>query len=416
MKNIGSTLNIFVMGLLFLSSAAYAQTTTTGVTDISVLPMAGPNMSDVVIDSNLTLNNGAVTTLDLHVSCYGTNLRSVANPLSPVSDVEAKISYLSADGSIKVYTVTFPGKLAMTQEGIAQKNITPDTTVQTEAGVTTSEVFTTQMMNSMIRVAMKSTKTVGLDVLASGADFGKLNNANNKSSVFKSIMFKQVVPTTTTYSQYMGWTGPLTSSTRWYVAENGKNVAIYASFPGQNGFCGGFYSPLMLKFNKPEIAPEMLGRSNFPLSESDVKNPPKISWPSFLKHEGAYFLVHDVNGNKLADHGGELFGDLDGSVDGFVALSKFDENKDGVIDEKDPVYSKLLLWTDANHNGKSEKSEIKTLQQMGVKSISLTHKKDLTYIGDSAKIMGPGEFSFVDKKGKSQSGTVWDVYMKMVPK
>jgi hypothetical protein len=416
MKNLGSTLNTFVVGLFFVGSVANAQTTTTGVTDISVLPMAGPNMSDVVIDSNLTLNNGTTTTLDLHVSCYGTNLRSVANPLSPSANVEARISYVSSDGSTKVYTVNFPGKLAMIQEGVAQADITSDTKVENSTGVTTSEVFKTRMMDSMIRVAMSSTKTVGLDVLASGADFGRLANATDKSSVFTAVMFKQVMPPGAAYSQYMGWNGPLTSSVRWYVAENGKNVAIYASFPGENHYCGGFYSPLMLKFNNSEVAPKMLGRSNFALTEATVKDSPRVSWPSFLKEEEAYFLVNDINGNKIADHGGELFGDSDGSVDGFVSLAKSDENKDGVIDEKDPVYSKLLLWKDANHNGKSEKSEMKTLQSMGVKSISLTYKKDLTYIGDAAKIMGPGEFSFVDKKGKSQSGTVWDVYMKMVPK
>ncbi|MNK87479.1 hypothetical protein D3C87_1074180 [compost metagenome] len=418
MKNIGSISKVMILSLSLIGSSSQAQTAltnTTGMTDISVLPMAGPNMSDVVIDSNLTLNNGGTTFLDLYVSCYGTNLRSVANPLSPASMVKASVSYLAADGSTKVYKVEFPGKLSMVKPGEGGGQGELVSRVETTAGILTTDVFRTQMKDSMIRVAMSSTKTVGLDVLAAGTSYGALVDSTKKSSIFTSIKFDQVMPSTATPQQYMGWNGPLTASVRWYVAENGKNVSIYASFPGETSYCGGYFSPLMLKFNKPEVAPKMLATSKFPLSPNTVQDPVKISWPSFLKEENIYFLAVDQNANGLVDNGSELLGDVNGFENGFLNLAIYDENKDGAIDEKDSIFKKLILWKDSNHNGKSEKFEVKALQDLGVSSISLDYKKELTYIGDSAKILGPGSFQYVDKKSKSQTGAVWDVYMKMVP-
>jgi len=418
MKNIGSISKSMILSLSLVGSSLQAQTTltnTTGMTDISVLPMAGPNMSDVVIDSNLTLNNGANTFLDLYVSCYGTNLRSVANPLSPSAMVKASISYLAADGSTKVYIVEFPGQLSMVKPGESGGQGALISKVETTAGVTTTDVFKTQMKDSMIRVAMLSTKTIGLDVLASGTSFGALVDSTRKSTVFTAVKFDQIMPPGAVPKQYMGWNGPLTASVRWYVAENGKNVSIYASFPGETSYCGGYFSPLMLKFNQPEVAPKVLATSKFPLSPTTVQDPIKISWPSFLKEENIYFLAVDKNENRVVDDGSELLGDVNGFDNGFLNLAIYDENKDGVIDEQDAVFKKLILWKDSSHNGKSEKSEIKSLKDLGVISISLEYKKELTYIGDSAKILGPGSFQYLDKKAKSQSGAVWDVYMKMVP-
>lgn len=415
MKNLGSISKSMIISLSLVGSTVHGQTATTGLTDISVLPMAGPNMSDVVIDSNLTLNNGSNTFLDLYVSCYGTNLRSVANPLSPSAKVKASVSYLAADGSTKVFVVEFPGLLSMVKDGAAGGEGPLSSHVETSGGMTTTDVFQTRMKDSMIRVAMLSTKTIGLDVLAAGSDFGALVDSTRKSSVFTSVKFEQVMPAGAVPQQYMGWNGPLTASVRWYVAENGKNVSIYASFPGETSYCGGYFSPLMLKFNKPEVAPKVLATSKFPLSPTTVQEPVKISWPSFLKEENIYFLAVDKNENRIVDNGSELLGDVNGFEDGFLNLAIYDENKDKVIDEKDAVFKKLILWKDSNHNGKCEKSEVKSLKDLGVVSISLEYKKELTYIGDSAKILGPGSFQFVDKKGKSQSGSVWDVFMKMVP-
>lgn len=419
MKNLGMASKYMLASLSLVSSTVYGQattqTSTAGVTDISILPIAGPNMSDVVLDSNLTLNNGTTTYLDLHVSCYGTNLRSVANPVSPSAKVEARIRYLSASNVAKTYTVVFPAGAAMTN-AIPAQDLTSSVSVKDAANVSTGEVFRTQMKDGLIRVAMSQTKKVPLDVLATGTEYGKLVDSNEKSRTFTGISFVQIMPSGASQQQYMGWNGPLTSSVRWYVSENGQTVTVYASFPGQNGYCGGYFSPLMLKFKNTEELPKMKAQSKFPLYEQDIKNPPKISWPSFEKNEEVYFLAVDTNGNGKVDSGAELFGDINGFTDGFANLAIHDENKDGVIDVNDPIFEKLVLWKDSNHDGVSQASELKKLKDMGVVSISLKFQKVMRDVGPHAKIMGPGEFSFVDKKGKSQTGSVWDVYVKDISK
>lgn len=118
---------------------------------------------------------------------------------------------------------------------------------------------------------------------------------------------------------------------------------------------------------------------NFDLDKNDFRE--RTAWIG--REDG--FLALDRNGNGAIDDGGELFGDQvtmkDGttSTSGFEALAELDENSDGVIDNKDAVFSDLRVWVDANQNGQSEAHELKTLEEMGVVSISLDYTEtDIT--------------------------------------
>jgi len=62
----------------------------------------------------------------------------------------------------------------------------------------------------------------------------------------------------------------------------------------------------------------------------------------FLK-PGAGFLVFDRNGNGQADDGRELFGPITGN--GFSELATLDTDGNGWVDDADPEYHKLLVWT-----------------------------------------------------------------------
>jgi len=65
------------------------------------------------------------------------------------------------------------------------------------------------------------------------------------------------------------------------------------------------------------------------------------SIPSLVATSG--YLVFDRNGNGKADNGSELFGVASG--DGFADLSELDADHNGWIDEADPAFAQLAIWS-----------------------------------------------------------------------
>lgn len=106
-----------------------------------------------------------------------------------------------------------------------------------------------------------------------------------------------------------------------------------------------------------------------------------ISWTRQGGDEA--FLALDRNGNGLIDSGSELFGaateqPASDDPNGFLALAVFDAlaaggNGDGRITVDDAVFSRLVLWNDADRDGTSSPSELTSLGDHGVAELSIEH-------------------------------------------
>jgi len=106
----------------------------------------------------------------------------------------------------------------------------------------------------------------------------------------------------------------------------------------------------------------------------------QVSWTHH--RSGNAFLALDRNGNGTIDNGTELFGahtpvGVSGTTaeNGFEALRFFEGFPfDHQISAGDPVFERLLLWTDRNHDGLSEPEELQRLADAGVAAIGLNYK------------------------------------------
>jgi hypothetical protein len=132
------------------------------------------------------------------------------------------------------------------------------------------------------------------------------------------------------------------------------------------------------------------------------------------------FLVLDRNGNGKIDDGKELFGSITiqppgEERNGFNALMPFDVTADSKIDTSDPIYRSLLLWSDRNHDGRSEPSELIDLDNAGVMSIGLAYE-----VGDRVDTHG-NVFKYsavvIMKRGRQTlSRYAWDVVLRTTEK
>ena len=117
----------------------------------------------------------------------------------------------------------------------------------------------------------------------------------------------------------------------------------------------------------------------FDIDADGIEN--RISWTDPRSH--TVFLALDRDGDHTISDGSELFGNHteqspSAEPNGFLALAEFDTpsaggNGDGVISEDDAIFADLLLWDDANHDGRSQPAELRSLAQGSVVEIELRY-------------------------------------------
>ena len=139
------------------------------------------------------------------------------------------------------------------------------------------------------------------------------------------------------------------------------------------------YSPLVLDFmpfGRPEFVAQE--RSNVKFDLMGTGKPTRTGW---MKGEAPVALLALPNSEGKVTSGLELFGEATviqstgkKARNGYEALAQYDLNRDGVIDDKDAIFSKLVVWFDKNHNGVTDEGELVKLKDAQVTAISVKHK------------------------------------------
>jgi hypothetical protein len=142
----------------------------------------------------------------------------------------------------------------------------------------------------------------------------------------------------------------------------------------------------------------------------------RVAWTRAGTNVG--FLAIDRNGNRSIDDGSELFGNFtptsNGQVaaNGFVALRDLDQNQDGRVDSADAAYSQLVIWTDLNHDGRSQSDELQSLVTAGVTVLfnEYHESRRVDRNGNSYRYVGT---ALVRRNGRDQPRRIFDVYLRL---
>lgn len=155
--------------------------------------------------------------------------------------------------------------------------------------------------------------------------------------------------------------------------------------------------PLVINFNVPAA---QLTQTKY---QFDIDADGKEDNISFVK-PGSGFLALDQNGDGKINDGKELFGTKSGN--GFADLALYDSDGNNWIDESDPIYNKLRIWT----KDEQGKDQLLALGQAGVGAIYLGNVSTEFSLKDGAnQLQGQVRKSGVFLKDNGLAGSVQQV-------
>ena len=392
-----------------------AQTTTTTTQSsllkdvkVTVSPGGGTESTNIPSSGMVTRTFQRDLIVRIVNSCFGVNLRGVGNPISPNAIVRASIN-LSIGGKDIPISVAYPTMLT-TEAGMTAAEIKPmQSSKYSIPGGGSAGIYGNVVQ---LNIPQQTSVTVGSDGTYKSENFGSVSVTSTSfiqeitscdgPGVYGAYGYSTFIPSYPC-GAYMGVNGPLSTTLNGInVASDNSSVEIKVAFPGQVGFCGGYFSPLMIF--EDDQRPTFNNVVDFKLGLSN-----KTAWPD--ANTVGYFLVFDRNKNKQVDNKDELFGESEKHRNGFEALKELDSNNDGIIDSKDKEFKNLWLWNDKNGNAKVDPDELIPLGSK-INSISLAYKEVLRALGENAEERQVSSVKFKAKKGKEKPGTIVDIWFR----
>jgi hypothetical protein len=456
---IGHAYLFSVVGLpLIVSIAAFAQSTGTTMNGSSVI--SGTDLGNNV-GSPLAVYSAGKTTINIHNSCYGTNLRSIPYagsaavfPLAPSGIINASFTIQQAGQNLS-FKFSYP---ALPVTNIPTQQATAETILPTytdASGTSSSSIpgsGTGVYIGNLVSLSIPSQS---LQVVPASTVTTSPSTAGGLVSYDFSVLpqGKQIspsqIPTIQSYSFYqsnvnctggvwdsahpdwwtaacgtggagytgnfMGNDGPLASVVNNYkvsavqdpnTMEYFFTIDAYVSFPGQTDSCGSYYSPLMMFFS--DARPTYENVTDFPINLYSRTHWPEAGAP------GAFLAIDPDNSGKLTKKS-NLFTDSLEYPNAFEMLKELDTNHDGYITAKDKQFAKLKMWFDRNGDGVSQVGELEPLSKRIIK-ISLKYRTAYRRFGKAAEERQVADFWYHDKHNKIKKGVIADVWFSPVAK
>lgn len=405
MKNV-----IIIASLLSLvHGALHAQVTRSTTVSVSTVLKSSLDLSTVNGEMVPSCNNGnfgspTPVRVNMRFACFPTNLRMVENPLAFGSGIRMTMR-MSPEAGSQVVQFDIPFNIVLPEyNGSPPGNPEQPTNVSVANG-SISELRRDRNVISFKLDNVRLRPLIG----------GEIDRVAAPMSIEKIEAEQFTPPTLPPGYPHTGHNGLLTTEVSKDFSGDQCVYNINIRIPGgarpgqgpwyltreTNGFCDGFYSPLMVFEDKKR--PRFTGTTDFQLMDYPTK--------TFWVEPGApgHFVAIDKNKNGLIDDGTELFGDRGGFSNGFQSIAQFDLNGDWKIDSKDAIWSELLLWQDKNGDGKSSKDEIQTAKEFGLVSLNLRYKSKVQNFGERANYRQASTFKF-KRGGKVMTGDLLDIW------
>lgn len=328
-------------------------------------------------------NNYAIR---FRASCFGTNLRSVSNPISPQSEITMK-GNVHLDGTDYAFETKFNGAVT-TKAGATGAAPTPSINITGFSGAKSIG-----FADNLMLVNIHSTATSSIDPVTA-----QITVAKNRFKI-SGIKFSQVVPVNG--GAYRANNGPVSVGSLYMnQSPDGKTYDIEVAFPGENGFCGGYYSPLMVFLDEQKPAFNNIVDFN-------MNTGLKTYWPE-KNHHGYFVALPEKNKIKSSE---QLFGESEKYNNGFEKLATHDLNHDGVIDSKDPVYHKLVLWKDGSGKGIYHPKDSLKLSAV-IKSINLRFDTAIEQVSAGAEFRERSTITLTKQYQHHKNAYIVDVWFK----